>query len=122
MSIKKKTLDGVNTLTIDDNGEVESVTLMHVPTKINTEKNWDCFDIEVESSGNVKESVSEKLIEFVNKHMKAAAHKGYEAGIQHARQGERERMIKLLCWHEDSYSDEQGLASKVDEFLEQEAK
>ena len=44
----------------------------------------------------------------------------YIRGIQHARQGERERMIHLLCWHEDSYSDEQGLASKVDEFLEQE--
>ena len=49
-------------------------------------------------------------------------HTAFLAGIQHARQGERERMVHLLCWHEDSYSDEQGLASKVDEFLEQESK
>lgn len=124
MSIKKEALDRVNTLTINDDGEVESVTLMHVPTKINTERDWDCFDIEVESSGNVKEGVSEKLIEFVNKHMKAAAHKGYDLGIQHARQGERSKLIKFITWVRNHYAVNAVIDNKgmVDFYLEQEGK
>jgi hypothetical protein len=58
----------------------------------------------------LKSSDSEKVRE--------ARRFGFSIGASWQKSKERERMIHLLCWHEDSYSDERGLASKVDEFLQ----
>ena len=123
MSTEKRAPDGVNTLTIDDEGGVTS-TLMHVPIKTNTEKDreagnkwadvvWDEIDLPEE----------EKSLPETIAFAKACGAMGYSAALQHARQGERERLKDFYRFAiHPAFHFGVALDELVDEFLEQEAK
>lgn len=137
MSTEKKAPDGVNTLTIDDEGGVTS-TLMHVPNKMSTEKDREAVEYSIrvgeDRSHRLKqyEGYKQDLIEF--------AETDFNCGIQHARQGERERLKKAMIkaylkgvndCPDDKYfghlpceKDAEELFDdyEIDEFLEQESK